>query len=278
MADTIINPPFTGVHNFRDVGRVINSFSRSNLRIQEGLLFRSGRLDEITPLDAQLMIEKYHLKTVIDLRTKSEHLKRKEVLGLEGSGVRHWDTVKIHFIGRRFEINLIKQLKWWKAIWFILLMITGYRMAAIRIMGRNVMRPKGLIGLSKDSLQFCQSEIVQALEVYLNPQAYPVLVHCTQGKDRSGLVIMLILFILGVPVDLVKADYVLSNQGLERVRASMMDEVMEIGMDGRYLEAPEIVVDEVWKFVQEKGGVDVYLDEIGFGEDKRTKLRTLLLM
>lgn len=118
MADTIINPPFTGVQNFRDVGRVINSFNsdqKSNIRIQEGFLLRSGRLDEITPLDAQLMIEKYHLKTVIDLRTKSEHLKRKEVLGQESS-VGHWDTVKINFIGRRFEMNLIKQLKWWKAM------------------------------------------------------------------------------------------------------------------------------------------------------------------
>lgn len=45
--------------------------------------------------------------------------------------------------------------------WFILLMVMGYRMAAIRVMGRNVMRPKGLVGLSKDSLQFCQSEILQ---------------------------------------------------------------------------------------------------------------------
>jgi hypothetical protein len=116
MADTIINPPFTGVHNFRDVGRVINSLSKNNLRIQEGFLFRSGRLDEITPLDAQLMIEKYHLKTVIDLRTKSEHLKRKQVLGLEDSGAKPWNTVKIHFIGRRFEINLLKQLRWWKAM------------------------------------------------------------------------------------------------------------------------------------------------------------------
>lgn len=89
---------------------------------------------------------------------------------------------------------------------------------------------------------------------------------------------MLILFILGVPVDLVKEDYVLSNQGLERVRASIMNEVLEIGMDERYLEAPEVVVDEVWQFLEDGGGVDVYLDAIGFGEDKRRKLRALLLM
>jgi protein-tyrosine phosphatase len=117
----------------------------------------------------------------------------------------------------------------------------------------------------------------QALEVYLDPESYPVLVHCTQGKDRSGLIIMIVLFILRVPVELVKADYVLSNQGLDRIRASMLKEVLEIGMDERYMQAPGEVVDEVWRFLEERGGVEAYLDEIGFGEKKRRILRDLLL-
>jgi protein-tyrosine phosphatase len=115
------------------------------------------------------------------------------------------------------------------------------------------------------------------LEVYLDPQAYPILVHCTQGKDRSGLVIILILFILQVPVECVKADYILSDPGLDRIRDSMMEEVLEIGMDEKYTRAPGEVVDGVWKFLEDGGGVDVYLDEIGFGESKRQKLRDLLL-
>lgn len=88
---------------------------------------------------------------------------------------------------------------------------------------------------------------------------------------------MLILFVLHIPLDLIKTDYVLSNQGLERVRASMMVEVLEIGMDEKYTQAPEKVVDEVWSFLEDGGGVEVYLDEIGFGESKRQKLRELLL-
>ncbi|KAE9390133.1 hypothetical protein BT96DRAFT_1024708 [Gymnopus androsaceus JB14] len=189
----------------------------------------------------------------------------------------NWDTVKINFIGRRFEMNMVMQLKWWQIAWFILLMIMQYRMAAIRILGKNVMGPRGLVGLSKDSLQFCQNEILQALDVYLDPQAYPILIHCTQGKDRSGLVIIIVLFILRVPVDLVKADYILSGQGLDRVRESMMDEVREIGMDEKYTLAPGEVVDEVWKFLEEGGGVDVYLDAIGFGESKRQKLAGVVI-
>lgn len=126
MAETITNPPFTGVHNFRDVGKVINSFKV--IQLKEGLLFRSGRLDDATTADTKLLADGYHLKTVIDLRNKSEHLKQKEVLRNQSTSIhsgqvvgktayKSWDTVKINFTGRKFEINLVRQLKWWQVMW-----------------------------------------------------------------------------------------------------------------------------------------------------------------
>lgn len=119
MAETITNPPFTGVHNFRDVGKVINSFKV--IQLKEGLLFRSGRLDDATTADTKLLMHEYHLKTVIDLRNKSEHLKQKEVLrkqstSIQSGQVKSWDTVKINFTGRKFEVNLVRQLKWWQVM------------------------------------------------------------------------------------------------------------------------------------------------------------------
>ncbi|KAJ3783524.1 protein-tyrosine phosphatase-like protein [Lentinula aff. detonsa] len=276
MAETITQPPFNGINNFRDVGRLP--------RLREGMVLRSGRLDDATAEDADLMVNSYRLKTVIDLRTKSEVLNRKNISRNQekgpSCGEKRWNTVKVNLIGRKFEMNLVQQLRWWQALWFFVLMLLQRRMTAIRIIGRNVMSPKGLVGLNKDSLQFCQYGILQERDLfllYLDPQAYPVLVHCTQGKDRSGLIIMLILFVLRIPLKFVKADYVLSNQGLDRVRASMITEVLEIGMDEKYTQAPEEIVDEVWKFLEDGGGVDMYLDELGFGQSKRQKLRSLLL-
>jgi protein-tyrosine phosphatase len=191
-------------------------------------------------------------------------------------------------------MNMLKQLKWWQLMcamtsfscssltwmlrWFLTLMIFQFRMAAIRILGRNVLGPKGLRGLSKDSLRFCQAEICQALEVFTDFKRYPLLIHCTQGKDRSGLVVMLVLFALGVPIELVRADYALSNQGLAPIRESMIQEVKEIGMDAAYTQAPEEVVDTVWTCLEEEyGGIDEYLDTIGFREQQRSTLRKLLL-
>ncbi|KAJ3999318.1 protein-tyrosine phosphatase-like protein [Lentinula boryana] len=290
MAETITQPPFNGINNFRDVGRVINAckaYDNDDIevaklpRLREGMILRSGRLDDATAEDTDLMVNSYRLKTVIDLRTKSEVLNRRIISRNQEKGPsygeKRWNTVKVNLIGRKFEMNLAQQLRWWQALWFFVLVLLQRRMTAIRIIGRNVMSPRGLVGLNKDSLQFCQYGILQALEVYLDPQAYPVLVHCTQGKDRSGLIIMLILFSLRIPLKFVKADYVLSNQGLDRVRASMINEVLEIGMDEKYTQAPEELVDEVWKFLEDRGGVDMYLDELGFGPSKRQKLRGLLL-
>lgn len=40
----------------------------------------------------------------------------------------------------------------------------------------------------------------------------PVVFHCTAGKDRTGLAAALILLALGVPRDIVRRDYLLSNE------------------------------------------------------------------
>ncbi|KAJ7802215.1 protein-tyrosine phosphatase-like protein [Mycena olivaceomarginata] len=292
--DTTTNPPFTGIYNFRDVGHVVNSLGGTRL-IRDKFLYRSGRLDGATPADREKLVSEYDLRSVIDLRTKSEHIKQTQTLKaknryLAAANVNlqtdaavpdqgPWTVHKINFAGRNFEMNMLKQLKWWQIIWLLTLMLLQFRMAAIRILGRNVLGPKGLLGLSKDSLRFCQAEIREALEVLTDFKSYPVLIHCTQGKDRSGLVVMLVLFVLGVPLEQVKADYALSNAGLAPVRASMIKEVEEIGMDADYTKAPPEVVETVWNFLQtEYGGVDEYLDLIGFPEQKRRTLRKLLLV
>ncbi|KAJ7631919.1 protein-tyrosine phosphatase-like protein [Mycena polygramma] len=292
MAETITTPPFTGIYNFRDVGRVVNSLGGKKL-LHEKFIYRSGRLDDATPADRDKLAssEAHGVQTVIDLRTKSEHIKRAQTsqkknrdrvkLKTEPTVAEKdpWDTIYINFVGRKFEMNLLKQLRWWQLIWFLTLIIFQFRMAAIHVLGRNVLSPMGLLGLSKDSLRFCQAEIRQALDVYTDFKSYPILLHCTQGKDRSGLVVMLILFVLGVPLDQIKADYALSNEGLDPVRESMMAEVEEIGMDINYTKAPPEVVQTVWDFLHEEyGGVDEYLDLIGFGEQKRQTLRKLLLV
>lgn len=75
----------------------------------------------------------------------------------------------------------------------------------------------------------------------------PLLVHCTGGRDRTGLIAGLTLEFLGVPRDAIIADYVVSNRflaeqgplapmtGLPPARAALMAQVLEL--QPRYLQA-----------------------------------------
>lgn len=44
-----------------------------------------------------------------------------------------------------------------------------------------------------------KSSVAKALRIFAKPENYPVLVHCIHGKDRTGLIIMLLLLLCDVP-------------------------------------------------------------------------------
>lgn len=69
---------------------------------------------------------------------------------------------------------------------FIVLYLLGFRKQAVSIIGREVMAPKGLLGLGVDTLDYSGAEIRKILLLYADPHSLPNLVHCTQGKDRTG--------------------------------------------------------------------------------------------
>ncbi len=48
---------------------------------------------------------------------------------------------------------------------------------------------------------------------------HPIVVHCLAGKDRTGVVVALVLALLGVPDETVAEDYALSNLAMAALRA-----------------------------------------------------------
>jgi protein-tyrosine phosphatase len=127
----------------------------------------------------------------------------------------------------------------------IFLMAIGRRMQAISILGREVMQPRGLYGLGYDSLDHCGPEILETLRAYTSLSRYPILIHCTQGKDRTGLIVFLLLSLLGVGLEEITKDYVMSEKELLPERESRLKEIRsigltedfvsrEIGQEGRY--------------------------------------------
>lgn len=67
------------------------------------------------------------------------------------------------------------------------------------------------------------------LKVMTDPNAYPILYHCTNGKDRTGFMTALILLICGVPEATILSDYSLTNltfdEAFETLGTIMADDI-----------------------------------------------------
>lgn len=57
--------------------------------------------------------------------------------------------------------------------------------------------------------------IVDVIAAVADAPAGGVLVHCAGGRDRTGLIVLLLLALAGVPAEVIAADYALSAQRLE---------------------------------------------------------------
>lgn len=104
------------------------------------------------------------------------------------------------------------------------------------------------------------------------------MVHCTQGKDRTGLIITIILLLLDVPVKAVTYDYRMSETELLPEKESRMEEIRSIGLDEHFATCPEDWVEKMKTHLDEKyGGVRKYCRSIGFTEEEEEQLMDILL-
>ena len=60
-------------------------------------------------------------------------------------------------------------------------------------------------------LEFSKSEVVDILRVISDEENVPVLIHCAHGKDRTGLIVAVILSSIGVDDDTIAEDYAQSE-------------------------------------------------------------------
>lgn len=172
---------------------------------------------------------------------------------------------------------LISKLSWMEFFRLVGLMIIGHRLDAIKILSPH-MEAMGLVGLATESLDVCTKEVKQFFEVMANADNLPTLVHCTQGKDRTGLTIMLVLFLLAVDVTAVEHDYLLSGPELEPEKQERMKEISSIGLSEAFAEVPPELVAKVHQHIESKyGGVEGYLEKAGVHKEMRNRVKELLL-
>ncbi|KAK3995637.1 protein-tyrosine phosphatase-like protein [Cladorrhinum sp. PSN332] len=273
--------PLENILNFRDVGETVNAFLGSKI-VREGVLFRSARPDDASPRDRERLKSEYGIKTVLDLRTKTEHIKslrnrQSDHLPIQMPGLTY---LSIKLTSRRFELFLLLQLSLFNILKFLFLfLILNRRVQALTLIAQHVMRPRGLLRLGLDTLDRSQPEISASLRSLITPafSPLPILIHCTQGKDRTGLIAILTLLILDIPLDAISHDYHLTDQALLSEYQTRLQEVREIGLPDEFANTTPKLVQHIVAYLNQKyGGLNAYLDRIGFTESHRVKLRESL--
>jgi protein-tyrosine phosphatase len=228
--------PFEGCFNFRDIGGYQTDDGR---RIRWGRYFRAGRQDRMTANDLAAA-RQFSIQTQIDLRRIDE---------VEDQGRGPLETIGADYI----HLPVIPE---------------GGSDQLTRLVGDTGISGRRYLGY----LDFGPQTWQRLFELLADAARHPVLVHCTAGKDRTGVSTAFLLSVLGVRRELIEADYCLTNRDVARqvdfIQATTgfpdgVDRAAMMGAAGVPVEAMGDFLDGLdTKF----GGVVGYLRSIGITE------------
>lgn len=127
-----------------------------------------------------------------------------------------------------------------------------------------------------------RGEVGEAIRAVLDlaEESTPVVVHCHTGKDRTGMIVIVLLLLAGVSTEAILEDYLASNPGFEAMRAT-------IDPEGRPLFAPNAPAavrgpvvrasaDAALRFLEQEGGVRSYLASAGLTVEEIDRAASLL--
>jgi len=146
----------------------------------------------------------------------------------------------------------------------------------------DALNERGLTGLNEIIFETGGRELCVALQeitVHLEQNQSNVAIHCVQGKDRTGMLVLLCQSILGLSDEKIVEDYFKSDV----MRASSASEVMKPRRKGRldrnvFAGSPREACVGALAFLRSKyGSVSPgYLDEIGFDESWRQRFQVVI--
>jgi protein-tyrosine phosphatase len=144
--------------------------------------------------------------------------------------------------------------------------------------------PLELGGLYRYFVDACGGQIAAAIAEVCGDDALPALVHCSAGKDRTGVVIALILAVLGVPDKLIAADYALSGDYLDPDQTPVIGRLSaSTGLDEELTRtllssSPDLILEVLDRVRAAGGSVDGYLRAHGLTGSGLAHLRAALIV
>lgn len=151
---------------------------------------RSAHLHNMTESDAEVLSKQYHLKTVIDLRTTREREEQPDCV-MEGVEYLHIPLFEESRIGISHERSTQEM---------------GIMLPDMANLYRNIVTD-----------DYSKTQIKKVMEIMDdNGRDGSVLWHCTEGKDRCGIISAWFLLLKGIDKDTVMLDYLKTNETSER--------------------------------------------------------------
>jgi protein-tyrosine phosphatase len=236
---------FEGVLNFRDVGGLRTDDAR---RVRQGVLFRSDTLQFLTERAVQALAQEVGLRTVIDLRLPYE-------VDVEGRGLLR--AVPHRYLHLPFLVAGAEQPD------TAVPRLDGDDPIVEHYLGYLTSSPTAVVG------------VVSGLAA---PNALPAVVHCSAGKDRTGVAIAVVLTAVGVRREEVVDDYAAASERIAEVMMRLRtmptygERLDALPAEG-WTSAPEFM-DRFLEAVDERfGGVRAYLAARGVEDSTLTALR-----
>lgn len=234
----------SGAHNVRDIG----GLPARSTRTRSGVLLRGDHLDDITDVGFEVVMKQLKLRALIDLRTANEapdpHAR------LVAAGVSQLRLPLIDLSGTTSPSALREKY------------------------------PDDSARVYQHMLEQAGPAIVRILNFLLEDSHLPALIHCAAGKDRTGITVAVLLAAANVDAAAIVADYVATEQRLERVRASLMqkDAYRDMKLENAPLTVPAAPIEGVLDALRtEPGGPAGFLLRHGAADDAVTRWQALLL-
>lgn len=245
-----------GAKNIRDFG---GTMIGNRYRIKEDQFIRSNSLAGITEEDARKLEDHYRLRKIIDLRTTQEVREKpdRKILGAKWMHLPLFDASQGGITHEKETDENLPPLD--DFIGFYTHMVTN---------------------------PFSVSKLREVFGEITKQENGSVLWHCTEGKDRCGIVSALFLFLLGGDENTVMEDYLMTNQTAKKRAEDFYEKVLrETGNEKRaefirkvYVADSSYLEGAIDSMKKNYGSVDGFLREgLSIEESSRISLQKRIL-
>lgn len=196
------------IMNFRDFGSYRTSHGT---HIKRGLLYRSGDLSKATDTDLEYL-SSLGIKTICDLRSEAE---------------------------RKNEPDRVPTARPFTFFNIPMRPIIDYHARSLRRLFSLMFGEERRMDYIAESRQAYREYAINYLpqlkalfQRISEPENLPLLIHCSAGKDRTGVVSGLLQLVLGIPVETVMDDYLKTNEYMNGYKQDVYRRLRRLGIFG----------------------------------------------